>query len=205
MGMQISPERSAGFNHDILRSLFRVFGSSTVLGGILFLALIFFPVAAAIAVEPAGQSISLAWEASSGPDIAGYNIYYGGTSGSYTNMVNVGNVTNAAIYGLVAGATYFFAATTYDFFGNESDYSNETSYTVPTTTASVQIRGAADGQFILTVAGLAGHTYQILATQDFTAWTVIGTVVVETGGSLEFTDTNTASYSKRFYRTQESP
>jgi hypothetical protein len=76
---------------------------------------------------------------------------------------------------------------------------------VPTATASLQIRRAADGQFILTVSGLAGHTYQILATQDFTAWTVIGTVVVETSGLLEFTDTNAASYSKRFYRTQESP
>jgi len=33
-------------------------------------------------------------------------------------------------------------------------------------------------------------------------WTVIGTATVGATGSLDFTDTNAASFSKRFYRTR---
>jgi hypothetical protein len=57
-------------------------------------------------------------------------------------------------------------------------------------------------QFILTVTGQVSHTYDIQATQDFKTWTVIGTVTVGTTGSLNFTDTNAPSFSKRFYRTR---
>ena len=52
------------------------------------------------------------------------------------------------------------------------------------------------------MTGPIGHTYDILATQDFVTWTVIGTVTVGASGSLDFTDTNAASFSKRFYRTR---
>jgi hypothetical protein len=79
-------------------------------------------------------SVTLAWDASpapsGGPPIAGYKVYRGGMSRSYTNMVSVGNVTTATIGGLVQGLTYFFAVTAYDTAGLESDYSEEISFTV---------------------------------------------------------------------------
>jgi hypothetical protein len=67
----------------------------------------------------------------------------------------------------------------------------------------VQFRVTPANQFILTVAGQNGHTYNIQATQDFKTWTVIGTVTMGASGSLDFTDTNAANFSRRFYRTQE--
>ena len=70
------------------------------------------------------------------------------------------------------------------------------------TLPGVQLRVTPTRQFILTVTGTIGHTYNIQATQDFKTWTVIGTVTVGTGGSSTFTDTNAASFSKRFYRIQ---
>jgi hypothetical protein len=66
----------------------------------------------------------------------------------------------------------------------------------------VQLRVTPTRQFILTVNGPIGHTYDIQATQDFKTWTVIGTVTVGASGSLDFTDTNAASFSRRFYRTR---
>ena len=57
---------------------------------------------------------------------------------------------------------------------------------------------------MLTVNGLNSHTYDIQATQDFKTWTTIGTVTVGTGGSVDFTDTNKAYFSKRFYRIQDT-
>ncbi len=79
----------------------------------------------------AARSVTLAWDPSAGTSVAGYNLYCGGASGAYTNIVDAGNATNATIAGLTEGATYFFAATAYDSSALESDFSNEISYTVP--------------------------------------------------------------------------
>jgi hypothetical protein len=68
--------------------------------------------------------------------------------------------------------------------------------------SGVQLRVTPTKQFVLTVTGPVGHTYDIQATQDFKTWTVIGTATVGAGGTLNFTDTNTASFSRRFYRAR---
>jgi hypothetical protein len=113
-------------------------------------------------------------------------------------------VKNTTISGLTAGVTYYFSATTYDSLGNQSGFSNETSYTVPAAPSNTQMSSAMSaGQVILTVTGLGGSTHDIEATQDFVVWTVIGTVVLSDNGSFGFTDTNAASFPQRFYRISE--
>jgi hypothetical protein len=64
-------------------------------------------------------------------DLAGYKIYYSQSSGNYSTTVDVGNVTSHLLDGLEEGKTYYFAATAYDASGNESDFSNEVSATIP--------------------------------------------------------------------------
>ncbi len=76
-------------------------------------------------------SVTLAWNASTDPSVAGYNVYYGAASGTYTNEICAGSATNATISGLVQGATYYFAATTYAASGMESPFSGEVSCLVP--------------------------------------------------------------------------
>src|SRR5690242_12605532 len=76
-------------------------------------------------------SVSLAWNPSGDPTVAGYNLYYGGASGIYTNEISVGNATNSTLAGLVPGKTYYFAASTYNVLGLESALSGEISYLVP--------------------------------------------------------------------------
>jgi hypothetical protein len=177
----------------------RIVGLARVMGTILFLALLHNS-------GPAAQSVTLAWRSSADTNVIGYNIYYGAASHTYTNMVTAGNALTATVSNLVEGTTYYFAATAHNILGMESDYSNETSYTVPTTAlARLQIRPAPAKQIILTVTGPIGHTYEILATQTFTAWTVIGTMTMGAGGSFDFTDTNAAGFPRRFYRTREKP
>ncbi len=73
----------------------------------------------------ADVSVPLAWNPSPDANVAGYKIYYGGASRTYTNSVDVGNVTSTVIAGLADGTTYFFAATTYGADGVESDFSDE--------------------------------------------------------------------------------
>jgi hypothetical protein len=76
-------------------------------------------------------SVTLAWNASTDPIVVGYNVYYGGASGVYTNEVNAYSVTNITLSGLTPGVTYYFAATTYAASGLESPFSSEVSYLVP--------------------------------------------------------------------------
>jgi fibronectin type 3 domain-containing protein len=70
-------------------------------------------------------NVTLAWDASPDPSVTGYRVYYGGASGTYTNSLQVGNVTTTTVSNLLLGATYYFAATAYDSAGTESDFSNE--------------------------------------------------------------------------------
>ena len=79
----------------------------------------------------ASGSVTLAWNSSTNAIVTGYNVYYGGACGAYTNKICAGNATNATITGLVPGTTYYFAATTYAASGVESPFSSEVSYKAP--------------------------------------------------------------------------
>jgi len=79
-----------------------------------------------------GSPVTLAWNASTDSIVAGYNVYYGGASGMYTNEVNAGAATSVTISNLTPGVTYYFAATTYSASGVESPFSSELVYRVRT-------------------------------------------------------------------------
>jgi len=73
----------------------------------------------------------LEWDNANASNSPRYKVYYGTSSGNYQNVLDVGASTSCAISGLSEGATYFFAATTYDSSNNESGFSNEVSYVIP--------------------------------------------------------------------------
>ena len=72
-------------------------------------------------------SIRLSWDPNTDPDLAGYKVYYGKSSGTYENSIDVGNVTAYNLSGLTPGITYYVTITAYDTSGNESLYSMEIS------------------------------------------------------------------------------
>ncbi|MCK4351773.1 T9SS type A sorting domain-containing protein [candidate division WOR-3 bacterium] len=69
--------------------------------------------------------LGLEWSDNSEPDLAGYKVYYGTSSGSYGEPIDVGNVTSYTLSGLSSGTTYYICITAYDLAGNESNYSPE--------------------------------------------------------------------------------
>jgi hypothetical protein len=79
--------------------------------------------------------VSLAWDTDPDPTVVGYKVYYGATSGVYTNSIDVGDVTSATLSNLVDGVTYYFSATAYDTTGLESDYSAEVVGAMPSPNA----------------------------------------------------------------------
>jgi type IV pilus assembly protein PilY1 len=71
--------------------------------------------------------IKLAWDANTESDLAGYKVYFGTSSKSYTGSVDVGNVTSYTVSSLTQGQTYYISVTAYNTSGRESGYSSEVS------------------------------------------------------------------------------
>jgi hypothetical protein len=79
----------------------------------------------------AAGALKASWNANTEPDLAGYKIYYGLSSGNYTISINVGKVTQYTVNQLTEGLVYYFVVTAYDTAGNESAYSQEVSGQIP--------------------------------------------------------------------------
>lgn len=126
---------------------------------------------------PPSNAVMLTWLCSGYPscstNVVGCNVYYGIASRTYTNKVNVGNVTNAVLgqlYGLTNSAiTYYFTVTAYDTTGLENDYSNEVTWkkldtivTVSAGTNSITLTNAPATQQFWRLKGLSWTSSQLL-------------------------------------------
>jgi hypothetical protein len=100
------------------------------------LALVLFSLASITVAQ--ATNLRFGWNASADPNVAGYNLSYGTTSGSYTKTVNAGNTT-ATNVSLKPGATYYFVVTAYDSFGFQSAPSNEVALTIVNKPPSVSL------------------------------------------------------------------
>ncbi|MFN7964676.1 MAG: Ig-like domain-containing protein [Acidobacteriota bacterium] len=122
-------------------------------------------------------TIDLAWNPITDADKAGYKVYYGTASRTYSSNKDVGNVTTTTLTGLTACTRYYMAVKAYDTGGLEStNYSNEVvglpRPVVTTVTPSSAEQGASvtltiDGESFDTGATVAisGTGITILATR----------------------------------------
>jgi hypothetical protein len=149
-------------------------------------------------------SVSLAWDRNPEADVVGYRIYYGLSSRQYTNSIYVGNLTTGVVPGLSNGVPYFFAMTSLDATGLESDYSSEVAVT-PNGGFGLKVRIPANRQSVLTVAGPSSQAYAFLASTNFTTWTTLGSATAGTNGLATYIDTAAPNYRVRYYRAQQLP
>jgi len=83
------------------------------------------------------ESATLSWDAVDAPDLEGYVVYWSTTSinsadfTGYEDCQAVCDITSFEITGLEPGQTYYFAVTAMDLAGQESDFSDEISHTIP--------------------------------------------------------------------------
>lgn len=78
-------------------------------------------------------SATLTWVANGEPDLAGYKVYVGTSSGTYNfagSPFTIGKVTTYTVTNLPRNNTYFFAISAYDGAGNESPLSIEVSKSI---------------------------------------------------------------------------
>jgi len=143
--------------------------------------------------------VSIQWTPNTDPSVAGYNVYYGGSSRNYTNVLSTANNSSAVtVGGLVEGQTYYFAVTAFDAFGDESDLSDEAQFIVPgflTLAPSATPGGTAHIQFPVT----QGHWYELQASKDLVSWTTIWQVTGVINTWVQFDAPSTGSGSQ-FYR-----
>lgn len=94
------------------------------------------------------ESITVSWNPNSDPDLAGYRVYYGTSSGRYSEVVDANLATKVVVDGLQPATRYYFVVTAYDSAGNESEPSDEVSAVTldrtPPALASVTVRGATE-------------------------------------------------------------
>ena len=131
------------------------------------LAAIVVVIMATASLAAAQTSVTLAWNANTEPDIAGYTIYYGTTSGNWPTSVDVGNVTQYTVNDLTRGSTFYFVVRAYNTEGLYSGPSAEVSAQIP----------YIDGTVAPTAPGLEliyQHSDGRLASLRFQGFTQVG-------------------------------
>ncbi len=111
------------------------------------------------------QNVTLAWDANSETNLAGYRLHYGVASRTYTNVSNLGNVLTTSVT-LLEGNTYFFAVTAVNTLGVESDYSAEASHNIPAIRSPLTISIVGNGTVTPNLNGQlldVGRSYTITA------------------------------------------
>ena len=128
LGGALSPKHFASFNvvgifsHVLPKSLASKLRKLILIGSCW---LVTAPVFASFAV-------TLAWDANPETDLVGYKLSYGTASGTYTNVISTGLVTEISVPNLVEGTTYYFAVAAVNAAGAQSLNSNEVSYSFTT-------------------------------------------------------------------------
>lgn len=82
---------------------------------------------------PIPGTVVLFWDANAEPDLAGYKVYWGRSSGNYTQGVPpvVGVMTQPTFTTpKLFNGTWYFAVTAFNAGGQESGFSNEVSTTI---------------------------------------------------------------------------
>jgi hypothetical protein len=77
------------------------------------------------------QQATLAWDANTESDVAGYRVYYGTRPGQYGPAIDVGKVTKYTVNGLDQSLNYYFAVQAYSSAGLSSALSSEVSLPAP--------------------------------------------------------------------------
>ena len=152
-----------------------------------------FGILVAITELPAfAGNVTLAWNASTNPIVTGYNLYFWIKGGVSTNKVSVGNATSVTVSNLVAGATYYFATTTFDSSGLESPFSAEAVNQPPTLNLVTPTANQLWTNGTFTVTGKAGDILAVEAVYyslNGSGWTAAATGNAWTNWTANLTPT----------------
>src|SRR6185295_5955004 len=99
-----------------------------------------------LGVKAEARPVSLAWDANTESNIAGYVVVYGYASGAYTASVDVGNKTNVTLQNLPDNQKIYFAVKAYNTANLVSGPSSEIS--IPSAGARISIDSPANNALV---------------------------------------------------------
>ena len=144
--------------------------------------------------------VTIRWDASPDPDVAGYAVYYGVDGAPLTNRLDVATSTAATVKNLVAASTYSFYVVAYYSDAVESDPSNFLLYTAPAI-SSIHLNQLSDGTMGISFHVAPGAACHVEYTDNLSSpnWTLLTTSLGDANGLVTFSDP-ISSTGSRFYR-----
>jgi hypothetical protein len=136
--------------------------------------------------------IRLEWDANTDANLAGYRVYYGTASGTYSKTIDVGNRIRSKVDVTDPSQTYYFVVTAYNTAGLESAPSNEVAKSfdatreIDSTELLPATAEAPNGIIRQTWKGTANTQYNILMCTNLLSptWEIIDTVTASSGGII---------------------
>jgi hypothetical protein len=117
------------------------------------------------------QTATLAWDASADSTVTGYRVSYGTRTGTYSQTLDVGKVTQYTVTGLDLSLDYFFAVQAYNGAGLVSAFSNEAMLPAPVPPGTT------------TISSLTANIGYPLLVSNAVTWTASG---ASTRGPVEY-------------------
>ncbi len=143
----------------------------------------------------------LAWDPSPSGNVAGYKVYYGLSSGNYTDAIDVAGELTAQIGGLVVGKTYYFVVTAYNGSGVESARSNEVQFTPLFRFLRSALTVQSDGKLQVRVSAPMGVAVVLQMSTNLLNWKSIATnAVTSSDGFVTLNDSSPVKSPVHLYR-----
>ncbi|MFZ0931981.1 MAG: PKD domain-containing protein [Syntrophobacteraceae bacterium] len=169
---------------------------TSCLGLSFILALAF--VSTLFAQQGYAAQATIGWNSDASTTVAGYDVYYGLSTGNYTTTVNAGNNTSATLQNL-SSPTYYIALTAYDSNNDQSGYSPELVIDLLTASAGAGGTIAPSGSFFqsqgtnqtFTVTPSAGYQVSSVVVDG----TSVGAVSTYTFSNIAASHTISATFS----------
>jgi hypothetical protein len=122
LSMKSKASKFSGRHSNVQKNLHKVLLKTKNICFFVVLFMMFLPCLAL------GEMVTVLWDPNPEPDIAGYKVFYGTSSGNYTDCITVNSTqTSCEVTGLQGGNTYYFAVKAVDASGQESEFSSEVS------------------------------------------------------------------------------
>ncbi len=168
----------------------------------LTIALTSFIPLAVHAVDVAAPAVSLTWTPNPESNIAGYKLHFGGSSGSYDTVIDVGAVPSAPLPPMILGRTYYVALSAYDTANRNGPLSTELVVTAspPAPVADTGFATSSAGQGALQwryskAASGTADRFVIESSTDLKTWSPAGSL---TPGAAVRSDTQWIYFSVPF-------
>jgi hypothetical protein len=149
----------------------------------------------------AAYPLTFEWQTSADPNIAGYALYYGTSSSTVTNRLDVGPTNEATLTNLTASVPYYFFVVSYYAGPVESDPSN-IIYGTPSAVSSVQLTPSSnDGGLTMSFYVAPNGSCHVEYTDSLNppVWTALTSATGDAMGRVTLSVSPTTG-GTRFYR-----